>query len=142
MYHLYKSEKGDLFWLTFLLPNLLFVFLWNYIYILVLSLHRVMLPSLYLLNLNAKSQGKPKHEASGIKHLEIFVSCPWLIKSNTALKPALESDRLNGLVNKHWSCHHTWVITCLNYKSIEIHSFHFLTERNLQGILEEITTEF
>ena len=73
----------------------------KYVYILVLSLHRAMLPSLYLLNLNVKSQGKPKHEASGIKHLKIFVSCAWPIKSNSALKPALGSDRVNGLLSKH-----------------------------------------
>ena len=93
-------------------------------------------------NPNVKSQGKPKHEASGRKHLKIFVSCAWPIKSNSALKPALGSDRLNGLLNKHWSCHHTWVMVCLNYKSTEIHSFHFLREKNLQGIPEELTIEF
>ena len=48
--------------------------LWNYSFILVLNLYKAMLPTLFLLNLNAKSQGKPKHEASGINHLEIFVS--------------------------------------------------------------------
>lgn len=60
-----------------------------------------MLPSLFLLNLKAESQGKPKHEVSGTWHLEISVSWALPMKLNFALKPALGSDSLNGLVNKH-----------------------------------------
>lgn len=106
----------------------------NHVFILILNLYGAMLPSLFLLNLNAKSQGRPKHKASDFRCLVIFVSWAWPIKSNFALKGALRSDKLNGPVNKHWSCRHTWVKVCLNYKWTAIHSLHFLRQRNLRAI--------
>lgn len=142
LYHSYKSERDHLFWPRFLLPNLPSVLLQNYIFILVLNLYRAMLPILFLLNLNDKSQSRPKHEALGIKHLEIFVSWTWPIKSNFVRKGTLGSDRLNSMVSKHWSCHCIWVIVCLYYKLDRIHSSHFLEERNILGFMEEMTAEF
>lgn len=62
-----------------------------------------MLPSLFLLNLNDKNQGRPQHEAVGNKHLESFISWAWPIKSKVALNGALGSDRLNSMVSKHGS---------------------------------------
>lgn len=103
---------------------------------------RAMLPSLFLLNLNDKNQGRPQHEAVGNKHLESFISWAWPIKSKVALNGALGSDRLNSMVSKHWSySSSTWVIVCLYYKLATIHSFHFLGERNILGFIKEVTPE-
>lgn len=73
-------KKDHLFWPTFLLPSFPSVLLQSYVFILVLSLCGAMFPSLFFVNLSAKSQGRPKHEASGIKLLETSGSWIWPIK--------------------------------------------------------------